>query len=180
MKIEVVAYRKEWAAQFISERERLKAALPIVFLQIFHIGSTSVKGLAAKPIIDLLLVVDNLQDLDDHRVIFEQLGYEVCGEFGIPGRRYYRKGGDQRTHQIHAFAYNNLYEIERHLAVRDYLRTHTDAVARYATVKRAAAEFSGNDIEKYGDFKETFVKQLEEAAIKWRLQIKANNEGHQL
>ncbi|MEJ1324130.1 GrpB family protein [Latilactobacillus sakei] len=45
MKIEVVAYRKEWVAQFTSERERLKAALPIAFLQIFHIGSTSVKGL---------------------------------------------------------------------------------------------------------------------------------------
>ncbi|MFD3262223.1 GrpB family protein [Paenibacillus lentus] len=71
----------------------------------FHIGSTSVPGLKAKPITDILLVVKDIGGLDTFSAQFENLGYEVMGEFGIKGRRYFRKGGDDRTHQIHAFQY---------------------------------------------------------------------------
>lgn len=170
MKIEVVDYREEWQDIFLREKEVLTTALSPIFLKIFHIGSTSVKGLAAKPIIDMLLVVDDLAYLDNNVEVFEKNGYEACGEFGIPGRRYYRKGGDLRTHQIHAFKFDNLYDIGRHLAVRDYLRTHSDAVHEYGNIKKEAVKFVGNDIGKYGDFKDEFVKKLEEQAIKWRLE----------
>lgn len=170
MKIEVVEYRSEWPDMFLREKKLLTTALPSAFLKFFHIGSTSVKGLAAKPIIDMLLIVDDLAYLDNHVEVFEKNGYEACGEFGMPGRRYYRKGGDQRTHQIHAFKFDNLYDIGRHLAVRDYLRTHNDEVLEYGNIKKEAAKFAENDIEKYGDFKDGFVKKLEEQAIKWRLE----------
>ena len=65
-------------------------------------------------------VVRDLAQVDACSVQFEALGYEVMGEFGIPGRRYFRKGGDERTHQIHIFQQDNRADIDRHLAVRDY------------------------------------------------------------
>lgn len=174
MKIEVVEYREEWPELFDLEKKALESTLDCSFFELFHIGSTSVPGLAAKPIIDSLLVVEELFDLDDNAKQFEKLGYEVCGEFGIKGRRYYRKGGELRTHQIHAFSYDNLYEIGRHLAVRDYLRNDPETAKKYGAIKKQGAQLAGNDIDKYGDFKEAFVKELEAKAIKWQWQTKAN------
>lgn len=89
---------------------------------IHHIGSTAVPGLAAKPVIDIMPVVRAVTEADECRADFEALGYEYLGEFGIPGRRYLRKGGDERTHQMHIFASDDVHAIARHLAVRDYLR----------------------------------------------------------
>ena len=70
---------------------------------------------------------------------FEASGYEYLGEFGIPGRRYLRKGGDERTHQIHIFEAENEREIRRHLAVRNYLRTHPDDAEDYGRLKKELA-----------------------------------------
>ncbi|WP_309241966.1 GrpB family protein [Brevibacillus daliensis] len=63
-----------------------------------------------------MLVVNGIGELDAYSAQFEKLGYEVMGEFGIKGRRDFRKGEDDRTHQIHAFQYENIQEIERHLS----------------------------------------------------------------
>lgn len=89
------------------------------------------------------------------------------GEFGIPGRRYFRKGGHNRTHQIHAFQYNNMEEIERHMAFRDYLREHPEVCIKYGELKSQLAEQYPNDIDGYGDGKDDFVKSVEKEAIKW-------------
>ena len=77
------------------------------------------EGLKAKPVIDILPVVRDLEAVDALNRRFEAAGYECMGEFGIKGRRYYRKGGEERTHQIHIFAAANGKEIRRHLAFRD-------------------------------------------------------------
>ena len=136
-------------------------------MNIFHIGSTSVPNLKAKPIIDILLVVNDINELDTYSEQFERLGYEVMGEFGIKGRRYFRKGGDNRTHQIHAFQYNNIEEIERHLAFRDYLREHPEVCIQYGELKSQLAKQYPNDIDGYGDGKDDFVKSVEKDAIRW-------------
>lgn len=89
------------------------------------------------------------------------------GEFGFVGRRYFRKGGDNRTHQIHAFQFDNITEIERHLVFRDYLREHPDICKQYGDLKSELAEKYPNDIEGYGDGKDRFVREIEKEAIKW-------------
>ena len=78
----------------------------------------------AKPIIDIMPVVRDISLVDAHNKEFEALGYDCRGEFGIPGRRFFTKGGDNRTHHIHIFELSNQTDIQRHLAVRDYLAAH--------------------------------------------------------
>ena len=70
---------------------------------------------------------------------FVALGYTPMGEFGIPGRRYFHKGGDERTHHVHVFSEENAEAIERHLAVSAYLRAHADEARAYGELKRALA-----------------------------------------
>ena len=122
--ITVVNYDPEWPRQFQAEAARIRAVLGDNCTAIYHIGSTAVPGLAAKPILDIMPVVENLEAVDRAAPAFEAMGYEYLGEFGIPGRRYLRKGGDERTHQLHIFARTDRANITRHLAVRDYLRAH--------------------------------------------------------
>lgn len=152
---------------FRSEAAQITDIMGDNLLQIFHIGSTSVPGLAAKPIIDILPVVRSLELVDACTAAFEAIGYEAMGELGISGRRYLRKGGDNRTHQIHAFRYDNSSDILRHLAFRDYLRCHPDVSADYGALKSRLAAQHPADIESYGDGKEAFVRQVERDALQW-------------
>ena len=85
-------------------------------ISISHIGSTSVPGLAAKPIIDIMAAVRSLERVDAATEKFSRIGYEYLREFRITGRRYLRKGDDERTHQIHIFQADDWNNIGRHLA----------------------------------------------------------------
>ena len=85
----------------------------------------------------------------------------------MPGRRYLRKGGDERSHQIHIFQFDNTADILRHLAFRDYLRCRQDICREYGELKSRLAGQYPTDIEAYGDGKERFVKQVEAAALQW-------------
>ena len=161
MKVEVVKYRSEWSREFEAEAERIKEILGDEAIEIYHIGSTSVEGLSAKPIIDIMPVVKDISRIDKLNPAFEALGYECMGEFGIPGRRYFRKGGEKRTHQIHVFGRESEYDISRHLAVRDYLRRHADKAEEYGRLKEELAEKYPFDIEGYCDGKDSFVKNMD-------------------
>jgi GrpB-like predicted nucleotidyltransferase (UPF0157 family) len=165
MKIEIVPYDPGWATIFEKERQMLLHALPYVIHEVYHIGSTSVKGLAAKPIIDILLVVSSLSDLDSSIHVFEKFDYESMGEFGIKGRRYYRKGRSNRTHQIHAFQENDP-NIVRHIVFRDYLESHAEIRIEYANLKTALAKTCNNDIERYCAGKDKFIKYHEAEALR--------------
>ncbi len=166
--IVITEYNPLWTDMFEMEAIEIKKVLGENCVSIYHIGSTSVPGLAAKPIIDIMPVVCDLKAVDGiPSVAFEKIGYEYMGEFGIPGRRYLRKGGDERTHQIHIFAENNTDEIVRHLAVRDYLRAHKNVCDRYAILKKELAKKYPYDIDGYCCGKEKFVQQLERNALEW-------------
>mgnify|MGYP005795763827 CR=1 FL=1 len=166
--IVVTAYNPEWPNMFEMEAEKIRQILGPNCVSIFHIGSTSVDGLAAKPIIDIMPIVKNLDAVDLVSGEFEKIGYEYMGEFGIAGRRYLRKGGEERTHQIHIFAQSDKANIQRHLAFRDYLRTHEDVKNAYAKLKRALANKYPYDIDGYCDGKEKFVKEVEAKALNWK------------
>ncbi|MEL6143497.1 MAG: GrpB family protein, partial [Bacteroidota bacterium] len=103
MIVKVVHYNPNWPNEFDKEAAKLVLTLGDIVQNLHHIGSTAVPGLMAKPIIDMMPEVSSLELLDAKSEQMESLGYEVMGELGIPGRRYFRKGGDNRTHQIHAF-----------------------------------------------------------------------------
>lgn len=164
MIIEVVPYNPAWGVEYEQEKNRLIEALGDVVLGIHHIGSTAVKGLAAKSIIDIIIESDSLDKLDSASSHFENLGYKVMGEFGIEGRRYYRKGGDCKTHQIHAFKIGDP-NIQRHIAFRDYLAVHSDAKREYQELKLQLAKECNNDIDAYCDGKDSFIKLHEAKAM---------------
>lgn len=153
------------ALKYERERKAIAEILDGNGISIYHIGSTSVPGLAAKPIIDMMAVVRSLEKVDDARGKFSELGYEYLGEFGIAGRRYFRKGGDERTHQIHIFQADDWNNIERHLAFRDYMRTHEKERAEYAKIKTALAQRFPYDIDGYCDGKDAFVREMEKRAL---------------
>lgn len=170
--IKVVDYNHNWSSDFQKEERSIRDILQDELVNSFHIGSTSVPGLKAKPIIDILLVVNDIHKLDSFSKQFQEIGYEVKGEFGITGRRYFRKGDDLRTHQIHAFQYNNIEEIERHLAFRDYLREHPEVCRQYGELKNQLAKQYPNDIDGYCNGKDDFVKSVEKDAIKWHWYVR--------
>lgn len=163
--ITVLNYDPEWPLKYERERKAIAEILDGNGISIYHIGSTSVPGLAAKPIIDMMAVVRSLEKVDDARGKFSELGYECLGEFGIAGRRYFRKGGDERTHQIHIFQADDWNNIGRHLAFRDYMRTHEKERAEYAKIKTALAQRFPYDIDGYCDGKDAFVREMEKRAL---------------
>ena len=126
-------------------------------------------------------MVRSLEKTDGAAEKFAETGYEYCGEFGIAGRRYLRKGGDERTHQIHIFQADDWGNIGRHLAFRDYMRTHEKERNQYAKMKKALAQKFPWDIDGYCDGKENFVREMEALALSeydgsWdRLYISAGN-----
>lgn len=166
--ITVVKYNPCWKTVYEKEAALLQSILGKNCTAIYHIGSTAVSNLAAKPIIDIMPVVTALSVVDQEKATFEKNGYEYLGEFGIAGRRYLRKGGDERTHQIHIFQENDIYNIERHLAVRDFLRTHANIANQYGMLKQALAHCYPYDIESYCHGKDAFVKKLEQQALRWK------------
>ena len=171
--IVVTEYDPAWPRLFRAEAAVIKRILGDNCVAVHHIGSTAVFGLAAKPIIDILPVVTDLGAVDRAAPAFQDIGYEYLGEFGIAGRRYLRKGGDERTHQIHIFARDNQEAIRRHLAFRDYLRTHEDVRNAYAALKKRLAAAHPYDIDGYGDGKEAFVKAVEAEALRWEAETAA-------
>ena len=102
--VEVVDYNPAWPEKFEREAAAIRAVLPAeCLIAIHHIGSTSVPGLAAKPVIDLMPEVSDLSLLDEWDEAMERIGLTVAGEYGIPGRRFYFKGADSRECNVHAF-----------------------------------------------------------------------------
>ena len=163
--ITVIEYSPLWKNKYKEESLLIRNILADNCIAIYHIGSTSVEGLAAKPIIDIMAVVRSLEIVDTVAEKFSDIGYEYLGEFGIEGRRYLRKGGDERTHQIHIFQADDWNNIGRHLAFRDYMRTHEKEREEYAKIKIELAKKYPYDIDGYCDGKENFVREMEEIAI---------------
>ena len=99
----------------------------------------------------------------------ESLGYEAMGEYGIPGRRYFRKDNREgvRTHHVHAFRAGS-EEAGRHLAFRDYMIAHPLEAQRYSELKRRLAEEHPQSPDGYMDGKDGFIKEIDRRAARWR------------
>jgi len=166
-KIVVVPHENHWSEKFQMEAERLKTAMPET-VKIHHIGSTSVPGLAAKPIIDMIMEVENIERVDGWNERFIELGYIVKGENGISRRRYFIHGTEEkRSYHLHVFEKGNP-EIVRHLAFRDYMMAHCEEAEAYATLKKELAEKYTYDGTLYTEGKNEFVRSVDEKAKEWR------------
>jgi GrpB-like predicted nucleotidyltransferase (UPF0157 family) len=175
-KVEIVPHDPKWRGDFEAEAKHVGAALGENVAAIHHIGSTAIPNIYAKPVVDLLIEVTDISEVDQRRPAMESLGYEVMGEFGIPGRRYFRKDNREglRTHQIHAFETGSA-EAVRHLAFRDYMIAHPEDAQSYSELKRKLADEHPQSMDGYMDGKDNFIKEMDQRAARWR----ASQSGQQ-
>ena len=142
----------------------LKASRPWV-VEVHHVGSTAVPGLAAKPVLDMMPVAAGPAEALAAVPRMTSLDYRYRGENGIPGRCSFEKDVDGRTvAHVHLFTLDHP-TIRKHLAFRDYLRTHRDAARDYERLKRALAEKYRDDREAYTDAKAAFIEGNIDAAM---------------
>ncbi len=167
MKIFMVPHDPEWRHKFQHAAGRISAVLGDNVVAVHHIGSTAIPTIYAKPIIDVLLVVQDIKTLDEQQSVIEALDYEALGEFGIPGRRYFRRDNEfgERTHQVHAFEDGSAH-VKRHLAFRDYLIDNLDVAQEYSNLKRELAAKYSDDTEAYMDGKDEFIQEIDRRAAR--------------
>lgn len=152
----VEAYNPRWATWFQELRAAIWPTVSDVALALEHVGSTSVPGLAAKPIIDLDIIV---RDEDAMRVVIERLaglGYEHRGDLDIVGREVFRAPVGPIPHHLYACLEGSM-SLRNHLILRDYLRQSAQAREAYAELKRGLAAAFPNSIDDYIDGKTAFV-----------------------
>ena len=151
---------------FEDEERILRTALGDVPARIEHIGSTAVAGLAAKPIIDLLVGLEDFSIADAVVPKVEALGYEYIQKYEdvMPFRRFLKKEqGGIRTHQIHMVGVGGEF-WERHILFRDYLRQHPGVAEQYASLKKELAGREWEDVNEYADAKTQFIREVEDKA----------------
>ena len=163
--VRVVPYDPAWPAQADAEAACVRTAIGDDVIEIDHVGSTSVPDLLAKPVIDLSVGLRSLELPPEAVRSMERLGYEYLGEYGLPGRLFFRKGGDARTHHVHAVEHGGEH-WRRHRAFRDYLRAHPDEADAYGEHKLAIAA-DARDSEDYWTRKQPFVDALFARAWHW-------------
>lgn len=165
-KIEVLPYNPSWASQFKNDAVLITSILSSNLIAIEHIGSTAVPNLAAKPVIDILLEVNSLDVLDTCNEALQHIGYKAKGENGMTGRRYFQKGGDNRSHHIHAFVKGD-EQLFKHRVFRDYLIAFPSIANDYAKVKLSAATNCNNNSALYCEMKNDFIADHLANAVKW-------------
>ena len=162
-KVVIVDYNPGWPALYEEEKASILALIGEYVVGIHHVGSTSVPELGAKPIIDIMIGIPDLAFVDRCVPLLQSLGYEYLGEYGIPGRHYFRKpavgGIEHRTHHIHMMQTNHS-QWRRHLQFRDYLRSHPEDAKRYELLKRELAVRFGADRDGYTDAKTEFIEDI--------------------
>jgi GrpB-like predicted nucleotidyltransferase (UPF0157 family) len=166
--VRIVDYDPGWPAMYEAEKKAILGAAGEWLVAIEHIGSTSVPGLAAKPVIDIMGAVVSLDDAQNIIEPLATLGYDYVPEYEVemPHRRYFRKGrrGNQGDkYHLHVVEPNGEF-WHRHPAFRDYLRAHPEAANDYAELKRRLAVEHDTDVDAYTDAKSEFILGIQEKA----------------
>lgn len=172
MKIFISEYNTEWAVAFEEEKVRIHDALRGINSDIEHIGSTSVHGLMAKPIIDIMVGLPEEADLDKSIEPLKKIGYNYIEKFTAdwPERRFFQKNvkGNPQVHAIHIHVFvKDSKDWIRHIAFRDYLRNTPHIRDEYAKLKKQLSETEFNDRQEYQDAKSEFIEQTEKKALKY-------------
>ena len=157
----VLPYDEQWRQDFLIIKTELANALAQLAIGIEHIGSTSVRGLSAKPIIDIDVVIEDYAVLGDVVSALGEIGYQHEGNLGIIGREAFKYDGKEHLRKHHLYVCpEDSPELKRHIAFRDYLRTHPDAVREYSHIKEEGAKQYPYDIERYIAHKSPFIEKV--------------------
>lgn len=154
--IVIVDYDPRWPSIFAHLRNRIAAALGPLAIRIEHIGSTAVPNLAAKPIIDLDVVIASRDDLPPVIGRLQPLGYDHEGDLGVPGRKAFTAAPDTYPHHLYVCAADSA-ALARHLTFRDLLRAHSETARAYGELKRSLAVQFRHDRAAYTDAKTAFT-----------------------
>jgi GrpB-like predicted nucleotidyltransferase (UPF0157 family) len=165
--IRVVEPDPAWPELARAELRRIAEALGAVAVRLEHVGSTSVPGLAAKPIVDLQVSVADIEDRDAYVPALERLGYVFVPDPDWPDYHFFALPPERpRTHHVHVCEAGSGHE-RRHPAVRDFLRAHPDEAAAYAELKRSVAARHAEDRLAYIAGKDPYMAELEARALRW-------------
>lgn len=165
--VKVVPYDPQWTSFFQEVATDLRAAFGDNLFALHHIGSTAIPGMPAKPVIDIMPVVQDIESVADAEPALIRKGYESRGEYGISGRRYFVKEVEGRPrHHVHAFEIKDP-AVTRHLAFRDYLIAHPDEAKRYAELKLTLVERHRDERQRYVEGKASLIVELERRALAW-------------
>ena len=163
--IRIVEHDPSWEEKFEREAAAICAALGSVAVRVDHVGSTSVPGLSAKPIIDINVSVHDITAVDSYRLPLEGIGYLFVPVPESPDFHFFGKPATRpRNYHIHVLEVGSQHE-RRHLVVRDYLRTHPEEAAAYGAVKQAIAEHHPGDRLGYIAEKGPYLEALERRAV---------------
>lgn len=157
----VLPYDEAWKKDFENIKAELMTVLDGLVLSIEHVGSTSVPGLSAKPIIDIDVVVEGEDSFEKVKTALETIGYHHEGDLGIPGREAFKYEGKDHLRKHHLYVCSkDAAELKRHISFRDYLRAHPEAVEEYSRVKEEGARLYPNDIDGYIAHKSPFIEGI--------------------
>ena len=160
-RVVVLPYDEQWKRDFLEIKAELTHALGRLAMGIEHVGSTSVQGLSAKPIIDIDVVIKDSAVLEDVVSALGEIGYQHEGDLGIAGREAFIYAGKEHLRKHHLYVCpEDSPELKRHIAFRDYLRSHPDAAREYSMIKEEGAKKYPNDIEGYIAYKSPFIERI--------------------
>ncbi|MBI9011379.1 MAG: GrpB family protein [Clostridiales bacterium] len=162
-KIIVETYDDNWVTDYNKSEVTLKNIFNTHLIDIQHIGSTSIVGLASKPTIDILMIVKDIKAIDELNDLMEKHGFIAKGEAGIEGRRYFYKTLDtdvfKETHHIHVYEQGNP-KYQEELLFRDYLRIDNQVMRDYQALKTTLSKKYSNDPRLYTEAKASFIQQI--------------------
>lgn len=159
--VKVLPYDEQWKKDFLKIRDEIQGALGELAQGIEHVGSTSVYGLSAKPVIDIDVIISGSSVLSDVVAALGRIGYQHEGDLGIAGREAFRYDGKDHLQKHHLYVCPaDSPELRRHIAFRDYLRLHPEAVAEYSRIKEEGAVLYPDDIYRYMEHKAPFIEKV--------------------
>lgn len=160
-KVAVLPYDRTWKFAFEEIKKEIEGAIGDLIIGIEHVGSTSVEGLSAKPIIDIDVIIKDYSMLDAVVRRLEAIGYIHEGNLGIKDREAFKYSDKPHLQQHHLYVCpQQSEELYRHITFRDFLRSNAEAAKKYGAVKEKAAQLFPNDISKYIEYKSSCIEEL--------------------
>lgn len=157
--IRVVDYNPEWPDWFSRLRERVWPSVRDIAVAVEHVGSTAVPGLAAKPVIDLDIVIPSRSELPLMVERLGRLGYEHRGNLEVPDREAFSTSENQPAHHLYVCPRNSV-ALRNHITFRDHLRAHPSDAVAYSSLKKQLAERYPHDMDSYVEGKTDFILSI--------------------